>query len=88
MIVFLNTKNFKKRSSVNFRVISLERLLMILRKRSIIFQVAEKSVLCKHLKIDFSPKDLDYADYMVLFELIFTDIKSVDLDIFQNDSIK
>ena len=46
----------------------------------------EKSVLSKCLQFALAPKRLEYADYMLPFELLFRDIKTNDLTTSQNTS--
>ena len=48
----------------------------------------EKSVLSKGLQFALPPKRLEYADYMLPFELMFCDFKTNDLTTSQNSSIK
>ena len=48
----------------------------------------EKSVLCKDLQFALPPKNLEYADYMVSFELLFRDINTTNLSNIQNETIK
>ena len=48
----------------------------------------EKSVLSKGLQFALPPKMLEYADYMLPFELLFRDIKTNDLTASQSSSIK
>ena len=48
----------------------------------------EKSVLSKGLQFALAPKRLEYADYMLPFELLFCDIKTNDLTASQSSSIK
>ena len=48
----------------------------------------EKSVLCKGLEFAISPNKLDYADFMLPFELLFRDIKNTDLSILQTKAVK
>ena len=40
---------------------------------------SEKSILCKDLKFAIPPNKLEYADFMLLFELLFRYIKSNNL---------
>ena len=49
---------------------------------------AEKSVLCRGLQFAIPPKTLEYADYMVSFELLYRDIKTTNLNTFQNETMK
>ena len=42
---------------------------------------SEKSVLCKDLEFAIPPNKLEYADFMLLLELLFRDIKNTDLSI-------
>ena len=49
---------------------------------------AEKSVLCKGLQFALPPRKLEYADYMVSFELLFRDITTTNLSNIQNETIK
>ena len=39
----------------------------------------EKSVLCKGLQFALPPRNLEYVDYMVSFELLFRDITATNL---------
>ena len=39
----------------------------------------EKSLLTKGLKFSITCKKLDYADYLVHFELFFRDIRNLDI---------
>ena len=48
----------------------------------------EKSVLCKGLQFALPPKNLEYPDYMVSFELLFRDINTTNLSNIQNETIK
>ena len=48
----------------------------------------EKSVLCKGLEFAISPSKLEYADFMLPFELLFRDIKNNDLSIPQTKAVK
>ena len=48
----------------------------------------EKSVLSKGLQFALLPKMLEYADYMLPFDLLFRDIKTNDLNTSQTGSIK
>ena len=48
----------------------------------------EKSVLSKGLQFALAPKRLEYADYMLPFELLFRDIKTNCLTTSQSSSIK
>ena len=48
----------------------------------------EKSVLSKGLQFALPHKSLEYADYMLPFELLFCDIKTKDLTTSQSSSIK
>ena len=48
----------------------------------------EKSVLCRGLHFALPPKTLEYADYMVSFELLYRDIKTTNLNTIQNETIK
>ena len=41
---------------------------------------AEKPVLCRALQFALPPKTLEYADYMVSFELLYRDIKTTNLN--------
>ena len=45
----------------------------------------EKSVLCKGLQFALLPRNLEYADYMVSFELLFRDITTTNLSNIQNE---
>ena len=47
-----------------------------------------ESTFCKSLLFLLPKECLDYEDYMVPFELLFGDTKSVDVSTFQNDSRK
>ena len=49
---------------------------------------AEKSVLCRGLQFALPPQTLEYADYMVSFELLYRDIKTTNLNTLQNETIK
>ena len=49
---------------------------------------SEKSVLCKGLEFAIPPSKLEYADFMLPFELLFRDIKNSDLSIPQTKAIK
>ena len=51
-------------------------------------QLKWKNVLSKDLQVALTPKRLEYADYMLPFELIFREIKANDLTTSQNSSIK
>ena len=42
---------------------------------------SEKSVLCKDLEFAIPTNKLEYADFMLLLELLFRDIKNTDLSI-------
>ena len=61
---------------------------MIQKKLFTIFQnnltEVEKSVLCKGLQFALPPRNLEYADYMVSFELLFRDIATTNLGNIQN----
>ena len=48
----------------------------------------EKSVLSKGLQLALPPKKLEYADYMLLFELLFRDINTNHLTTSQSSSRK
>ena len=48
---------------------------------------SEKSILCKDLTFAIPPTKLEYADFMLLFELLFRYIKSNDLLIPQTKAI-
>ena len=48
----------------------------------------EKIVLCKGLQFALPPRNLEYADYMVSFELVFRDIATTNLSNIQNETIK
>ena len=48
----------------------------------------KKSVLSKGLQFMLPPKRLEYADYMLPFELLFRDIKTNDLATSNSSSIK
>ena len=48
----------------------------------------EKYVLSKGLQFVLPPKRLEYADYMLPFELLFYDIKTNDLTTSQSSSLK
>ena len=52
------------------------------------FTESEKSVLCKGLEFAIPPSKLEYADFMLPFELLFHDIKNSDLSIPQTKAIK
>ena len=49
---------------------------------------SEKSVLCKGLQFAFPPSKLEYADFMLPFELLFRDIKNFDLSVPQSKAVK
>ena len=49
---------------------------------------AKKSVLCRGLQFALPPQTLEYADYMVSFELLYRDIKTTNLNTLQNETIK
>ena len=49
---------------------------------------SEKCVLCKGLEFAIPPKKLDYADFTLLFELLFRDIKNTNLSIPQTKAAK
>ena len=49
---------------------------------------SEKTVLCKGLEFAIPSNKLEYADFMLPFELLFRDIKSTDLCISQTNSVK
>ena len=49
---------------------------------------SEKSVLCKDLEFATPPNKLEYADFMLLLELLFRDIKNTDLSIAQTKAVK
>ena len=49
---------------------------------------SEKSVLCKGLEFAIPPSKLEYADFMLPFELLFRDIKNSDLSIPQTKAVK
>ena len=49
---------------------------------------SEKSVLCKGLEFAVPPNKLEYADFMLPFELLFRDIKNTDLSIPQTKVVK
>ena len=48
----------------------------------------EKSVLCKGLQFALPPRNLEYADCMVSFELLFRDITTTNLSNIQSETIK
>ena len=48
----------------------------------------EKFVLCKGLQLALPSRNLEYADYMVSFELLFRDITTTNLSNIQNETIK
>ena len=48
----------------------------------------EKSVLSKDLQVALTPKRLEYADYMLPFDLLFCEIKTNDLTAALSSSIK
>ena len=48
----------------------------------------ENLFLCKGHKFAIPPNKLEYADFMLLFELLFCDIKSNNLSIPQTKAIK
>ena len=49
---------------------------------------SEKSVLCKGLEFGIPPSKLEYADFMLPFELLCRDIKNSDLSIPQTKAVK
>lgn len=49
---------------------------------------AEKSVKCGGLQFAIPPKTLDYANYMVSFEVLFRNIKTSILNTLENEPIK
>ena len=49
---------------------------------------SEKCVLCKGLEFAIPPNKLDYADFTLLFELLFRDIKNTNLSIPQTKAAK
>ena len=51
-------------------------------------QLKWKNVLSKDLQVALTPKRLEYADYMLPFELLFREIKTNDLTTLQSSSIK
>ena len=61
---------------------------VILNFSSHILTEAEKSVLFRGLQFALPPQTLEYADYMVSFELIYRDIKTINLNTLQNKTIK
>ena len=38
----------------------------------------EKSFLCKRLNFAISPKNIKYSDYLLLFRLLFRDVKIIN----------
>ena len=44
-----------------------------------VFTESEKSLLCKGLNFAIPPKTLEYADYLLLFELLYRDIHNLDI---------
>ena len=51
-------------------------------------QLNWKNVLSKDLQVALTPKRLEYADYMLPFELLFREIKTNDLTTLQSSSMK
>ena len=49
---------------------------------------SEKSILCEGLKINIPPNTLEYANFMLLFELLFRHIKSNNISIPQTKTVK
>ena len=49
---------------------------------------AKNSVLCRGLQFALPPTSLEYADYMVSFELLYRDIETTNLNVLQNENIK
>ena len=48
----------------------------------------EKSVLCEDLEFAIPPNKLEYADFMLPFELLFRDIKNTALSVPQTNAVK
>ena len=84
----IQNKKFGKLSEVSCESVSHDPDKVIYNISSHKLTKEEKSVLFKGLQFPLAPKRLEYADYMLRFELLFRDIKTNDLITAQNSSIK
>ena len=44
-----------------------------------VLKESEKSLLCKGLNFAIPPDKLEYSDFLILFELLYWDIKNLDI---------
>ena len=84
----IQDKKFFKLSNSVVGDVSHDPELVIHNFSSRILTEAEKTVLCRGLQFAVPPKTLEYADYMVSFELLYRDIKTTNLNTLQNETIK
>ena len=84
----IQNKKFGKLSEVSCESVSHDPDKVIYNFSSHKLTEEEKSVLSKGLQFALAPKRLEYADYMLPFELLFRDIKTNHLTTSQSSSIK
>ena len=84
----IQSKKFGKLSGVSCESVSHDPDSVIYKFSSHKLTEEEKSVLPKGLQFVLPPKMLEYSDYMLLFELLFRDIKTNDLTGSQSTFIK
>ena len=84
----IQNKKFGKLSEISCESVSHDPDKVIYNFSSHKLTEEEKSVLSKGLQFALAPKRLEYADYMLPFELLFRDIKTNDLTTSQRSSIK
>ena len=81
-------KKFAKLSEVSCESVSHDPDKVIYNFCSHKLTEEEKSTLSKGLQFALAPKMLEYANYMLPFELLFRDIKTNDLTTSQTSSMK
>ena len=53
-----------------------------------VLNTTEKSLLSKGLNFTIPPKNINYADFMLHFELLYRDVSSLEVSIFDKEFIK
>ena len=84
----MQNKKFDKLPGVSCESVSLDPDKVIYNFSSHKLTEVEKSVLSKDLQFALPPERLDYAGYMLLFELLSPDIKTNNLTKSQSSSTK
>ena len=83
LICLFLTQNIHSKKLLNlgleFSKVSHDTNKIIFNYSSYTLSKSEKSLLCKGLNFAIPPDKLEYSDYLLLFELLYHDIKDLDL---------